>query len=197
MNTKEKEFVKYVKSECKKYGVKCDLRKTKYVIVSGNMKCSGYFDEQAPVLVCSMNRPDWIEILAHEFGHLTQWIDNIPLWKKADESIPLLDNWLSGEEVPNIKKHLGVCRDLELDNEKRTVKIIKKFGLDIDVDKYIKKANAYVFFYNRLLATRKWCTPDNSPYTNKKVIASMPRYFRADYSYTPKKIEKVFIQENM
>lgn len=197
MNTKEKEFVKYVKSECKKYGVKCDLRKTGYVRLSGNMKCSGYFDEQIPALVCSMNRQDWIEILAHEFCHLTQWIENIPIWKKADDSIPLVDEWLSGTDVPNIKKHLAICRDLELDNEKRTVKIIKKFGLDIDVEKYIKKANAYVFFYNRLLATRKWSDPDNSPYTNKKVIASMPRYFRADYSYTPKKIEKVFIEQDI
>ena len=49
MNKKEKQFVSYVKSECKKYGVKCDLRKTKYVKLSGNIKCSGYFDEEAPV----------------------------------------------------------------------------------------------------------------------------------------------------
>ena len=151
MNKKEKEFVNYVKSECKKYGVKCDLRKTKYVKLSGNIKCSGYFDEDTPALVCSMNRPDWIEILAHEFSHLTQWIDQIPLWKKCMVSMPLVDEWLQGDEVPDIKKHLAVSRELELDNEKRSVKIIKKFGLDVNIDNYIKKANAYIFFYNRLI----------------------------------------------
>jgi hypothetical protein len=47
------------------------------------------------------------------------------------------------------------------------------------------------------LATRKWATPNNSPYGNQKIIEKMPRYFKADYSITPKRIEKVFIQENL
>jgi hypothetical protein len=112
-------------------------------------------------------------------------------------SMPLVDDWLQGEEVPNIKKHLAVSRELELDNEKRSVRIIKKFDLDVDIDNYVKKANAYVYFYNRLLATRKWPTPKNSPYSNQRIIEKMPRYFKADYSITPKRIEKVFIQENL
>lgn len=197
MDKKGKDFIKYVKQECKKYGVKCDLRKTKYVRISGNITCSGYFDEDGPALVCSMNRSDSLEILAHEFGHLTQWVEQIDLWKKCMKSMPLLDEWLAGEDVPNIKKHLAASRDLELDNEKRAVKIIKKFDLDINIDNYIKKANAYVFFYTRLLATRKWATPKNSPYSNKRVIDAMPKYFRKDYSSIPKRIEKIFIEENI
>jgi hypothetical protein len=195
MNKNAKDFIKFVKSECKSNGIKCDLRNTKYVKLSGNIKCSGYFDEEGPALVCSMNRPDSLEILAHEFGHFTQWIEQIDLWKAVNTSMPLVDDWLSGEEVPNIKKHLAVCRDLELDNEKRAVKIIKKFDLDIDIDRYIKKANAYIFFYTRLLATRKWCTPKNSPYSNNKIIEVMPTYFRRDYSIIPKKIEIIFIEQ--
>ena len=197
MEKKTKEFIKYVKGECKKYGVKCDLRNTKYVKLSGNIKCSGYFDEDQPALVCSMNRPDALEILAHEFGHLTQWVEQIDIWKKCMVSMPLVDEWLAGKDIPNIKKHLAVTRDLELDNEKRAVKIIKKFDLDIDIDNYIRKANAYVFFYTRLLATRRWATPANSPYSNKRLIGVMPKYFRKDYSTLPKKIEKVFIEENL
>ena len=111
--------------------------------------------------------------------------------------MPLVDEWLEGKEVPNIKKHLATCRNLELDNEKRAVKIIKKFDLDIDIDRYIKKANAYVLFYNRLLATRKWATPKNSPYSNQRIIEKMPRYFMKDYSTLSKRIEKVFEQEGL
>jgi len=197
MNKKAKDFIKHVKSECKQHGIKCDLRKTKYVKLSGNIKCSGYFDEEEPALVCSMNRPDSLEILAHEFGHFTQWKKNIDIWKKSMISMPLVDEWLEGKEVPNIKKHLATCRNLELDNEKRAVRIIKKFNLDIDIDKYIKKANAYVLFYNRLLATRKWATPKNSPYNNQKIIEKMPRYFMKDYSVLPKRIKTVFEQEGL
>ncbi len=97
MNKKAKEFIKYVKDECKKYGIKCDLRRTKYVRLPGKLKCSGYFDDQDMELVCSMNRPASLEILAHEFGHFTQWIDQTDLWKKADISIPKVDMWLMGE----------------------------------------------------------------------------------------------------
>ncbi len=197
MNKKAKDFIKHVKSECKKYGIKCDLRRTKYVRLSGNIKCSGYFDEDEPALVCSMNRPDSLEILAHEFGHLTQWIEQIDLWKKCMKSMPLVDDWLSGKDVPNIKKHLAASRDLELDNEKRAVKIIKKFELDIDIQRYIKKANAYVLFYNYMLATRKWGTPNNSPYKNKRLIEAMPGHFRMNYNSIPKRIEKIFIEENI
>ena len=114
MNKKAKEFIKYVKDECKKYGIKCDLRRTKYVRLPGKLKCSGYFDDQDMELVCSMNRPDSLEILAHEFGHVTQWIDQIDLWKKADVSIPKVDMWLMGDDVPDIKKCCVVqCSNFE------------------------------------------------------------------------------------
>jgi hypothetical protein len=197
MNKKAKEFIKHVKQECKKYGIKCDLRRTKYVRLPGKLTCSGYFDDHEKELVCSMNRPDALEILVHEFGHLTQWVDQIDLWKKADVSIPKVDDWLMGEDVPDIKKHIAVSRDLELDNEKRSVKIIKKFGLDIDIDQYIKKANSYIFFYTRLLATRKWCSATNRPYNNKKLLEVMPTHFRMNYHKIPKKIEKVFIEQEI
>jgi hypothetical protein len=197
MNKKAKDFIKYVKSECKKHGIKCDLRRTKYVRLSGNIKCSGYFDEDEPALVCSMNRPDSLEILVHEFGHFTQWLEQIDLWKKCMVSMPLVDEWLGGKDIPNIKKHLGTSRDLELDNEKRAVKLIKKFDLDIDIERYIKKANAYVMFYNRMLATRKWATPNNSPYKNKRLIEAMPAHFRMNYKTIPKRLEKIFIEENI
>ena len=195
MNKNAKDFIKFVKAECKKNGIKCDLRNTKYVKLSGNIKCSGYFDEDGPALVCSMNRPDSLEILAHEFGHFTQWIEQIDLWKAVNTSMPLVDDWLNGKDVPNIKKQLAICRDLELDNEKRAVKIIKKFNLDIDIERYIKKANAYIFFYTRLLATRKWCTPKNSPYTNKKVIESMSGKFDMEYKTLSKNLENIFTEE--
>lgn len=197
MTKKELAFIQFVKSECKKYGVKCSLRNTTYVKLSGNIKCSGWFDEEVPELVCSMNRTDWIEILAHEFSHLTQWVEQIDLWKKCMVSMPKVDEWLSGEPVRNIAKYLADSRDLELDNEKRAVKVIKRFNLNVDIDRYIRKANAYVFFYNRLRETRQWCTPGRSPYTNERLIAAMSNTFRMDYTKIPKRIEKIFIEENI
>ena len=199
MNKTKKElaFIQFVKDECKKYGVKCKLRPTKYVIMDGNVKCSGWFDEEVPELVVAVNRPDWIEILAHEYGHLTQWRENTPIWKEGVKSLPKVWGWLDGTNVRNIEKHIGVARDLELDNEKRAVKIIKKFELKVDLEHYVKKANAYVQFYNWMGKTRKWSKPKNSPYKNKNLVEAMSSKFNMKYDKLTPKLENIFRTENI
>jgi hypothetical protein len=199
MNKTKKElaFIEYVKGECKKYGVKCKLKSVKYVKMDGNVKCSGWFDEEVPELVVAMNRPDWIEILAHEYGHLTQWRENTPIWKEAVKSLPKVWGWLDGTNVRNIEKHIGISRDLELDNEKRAVKIIKKFELKVDLEHYVKKANAYVQFYNWMLITRKWSKPTNSPYKNKNLVEAMSSKFNMKYDKLTPKLENIFRTENI
>ena len=184
-------FIEFVKQECKRVGIKCDLRPTKYVRM-GNIRCSGYFDSDGKMLVCSMNRPDSLGILVHEYCHLTQWEDGIPLWKASDSSLTKVDEWLGGKRVHNIKRHLAASRDLELDNEKRSVRMIRKWKLSIDVADYIKKANAYVHFYNWMYYTRKWSSPKNSPYTNPIVQGVMSTRFNMKYSELSPRVYNAF-----
>jgi hypothetical protein len=194
---KEQNFINHVKKTCKIYGVKCSLRNVKYVKMDDNVKCSGWFDEEKPELVVAMNRPDWIEILAHEYSHLTQWVEQIKIWKEAEVSLSKVWEWLDGKNVKNIDKHISVARDVELDNEKRTVEVIKHFELDVDLEHYIKKANAYVHFYNYMKKTRKWCKPNNNPYKNEKVKSIMSTKFDMNYNVLLPEIEKVFKEENI
>ena len=91
-----------------------------------------------------------------------------------------------------MKKALALTRDLELDNEKRSVKIIKEWGLPIDIKEYTQKANAYVNLYNRLAVTRKWPSVKNSPYKNPKIYKQMPKIFRMDYKNLSEKYYKIF-----
>lgn len=194
----EAEFIKYVKHECKKHNIKCVLKNTKTVrLTDDNDRCSGYFDEES--LVVAMKRPDAMQILVHEYGHLTQWIEQCDIWKMSvkNESHDKLYRWLAGEEIKNIEKAIAICRDVELDNEKRSVKIIKKFNLDIDIDLYIKKANAYVQYYNYLLISRRWCNPNNTPYKNDNLVEAMPIKFNMDYQKLSKKLLKIFEEENI
>jgi len=197
MNAKEKRFISYIKKQCKKYGVKCDLRNTKYIKLSGNIKCSGYFDEEEPRLVVAMKRTDWLQILAHEYCHLTQWVDECDAWMNGCKGLPYVDEWLSGKRIPHIKKYLAYSRDLELDNEKRTVNLIKKWGLDIDVDEYVRKANAYVMFYNYIYHTRKWSSPKNSPYSNQNIISKMSSKFNMNYKKMSDRLINLFKEENV
>jgi len=200
MNKKEQEFVDFIKRQCKIYGVKLIMKDKKHLTLTGNIKCSGYFDDgddMKPILAVATNRKDWIEILAHEYCHLTQWVAKINLWDKAGTSLSYVDSWLSGKKVRNIKYHLGIARDLELDNERRTAKLLKAWDLGIDIEHYIRKANAYVQFYNYMYKTRKWCSPKNSPYTNERLIAQMSKRFNMRYKKMSKRVEKIFTQEKI
>ena len=196
-NKQARHFYYYLKGKCKKHGIKLILRNVKYLKLDGNVKCSGYFDDAGKRLVVATRSPLALEILVHEYGHLTQYIDNCAPWKNLGNSLDKLMNWLDGKNVRNIDKHIAASREMELDNEKRSVEIIKQFNLDINIDQYIAKANCYIYFYNWLKYSRKWSTPANSPYKNKRLIDAMPTKFQRSYNIIPKRVEKIFKQENI
>lgn len=187
-----KRFIQHIKSECKARGVKVDLRPGAYVKI-GAIKCSGYFDEQDKKLVVALNQSAALEILVHEFAHFTQWIENCEAWRIGSKNYHKVDEWLSGKNFKNIHRYMAEARDLELDNEKRSVKLIKKFKLPIDTKLYTKKANAYVQFYNWMLTTRRWCKPNNSPSKNEFVLAMCSDKFNMNYNKLSKRLEEAFI----
>lgn len=190
-------FLHYVKGKCKKHGIKLILREVKYLRLDGNIRCSGYFDDEGGNLVVAMKSPLALEILVHEFGHLTQYVDNCKPWRNLGNSLDKMTDWLHGKDIRNSDKYINAARDMELDNEKRSVQIIKDFGLNIDIDSYIKKANSYVYFYNWMKTTRRWSSPTNSPYKNQRLIEVMPKTFQKSYRTIPKRIAKVFKEENI
>lgn len=187
-----REFINHVRGECKKHKVKFMLRKRSYVIVSRNLKCSGYFDSVNRELVVAAGKNGWLGILVHEFAHMTQWLDNCKAWKRSMDHPDEVDDWLNGKELKNAKRTIGIARDLELDNEKRSVALIKKWDLPIDIKDYTQKANAYIQFYNWLYFTRRWCSPNNSPYKNPKVYKEMPTIFKMNYRKMSDRYMKVF-----
>jgi hypothetical protein len=104
---------------------------------------------------------------------------------------------LEGKKVRNLSHYLGLCRDLELDNEIRSVSLINKFKLPIDKKQYIKKANTYIYFYNWMMISKRWCKSNNSPYNNKRLMDVMPSHFKNDYTVLPGHIEQIFREEKI
>ena len=197
LSPQEQSFVDYVKKECRSRKVKFDLRKRSgYLRLSGNIKCSGYFDGDFKELVVAAKRKDWVEILVHEYGHLTQWAEQCEEWV-ACGNVDHVDRWLAGEEVEDVFDHIRTLRNLELDNEKRSVELIKRFDLPVDIKTYIKKANGYVYFYTWMMKTRRWSELENSPYSNENIINAMPEEFQEDYENIPDYVAKVFEQEGL
>lgn len=185
-------FIEFVKAECKALGVKVDLRPSSYVKLDKNIKCSGWFDSANKHLVVAMNKPDALSILVHEYCHVTQWVDDTDLWRASDNALQKVDEWLGGKRIHNISKHIGVARDLELDNEKRSVRMIRKWKLSINTADYIKKANAYVHFYNWMLLTRRWSKPSNTPYQNQVILSKMSTRFNMQYKHLTPRIANAF-----
>ncbi len=187
-----KAFIKHVRSECRRTGIKVELRQVKYLRLGQGMKCSGYFDEENRKLVVAMLNPVSVEVLVHEFGHFTQWDEKIPIWKEAEWAMFHIEEWLNGKNKRNIEKWMALSRDLELDNEKRSVQLIKEFNLPINTEKYTKSANAYVLFYNWMLTSRKWCKPGNTPYSNKTVLNACSPKFNMRYDQLSARMRQAF-----
>lgn len=186
-------FLKEVRATCREHGIRFYEGKGKYIKLSGNIKCGGYFDHTNKVLAYASNHPIALGILAHETCHLDQWLENPKKFEKYDE-IGLIDDWLSGTNVNDKKldKAIKLAMELELDCEKRTANKIVKYSLPIDLGNYIRRANVYVYFYLWLRKTRKWSKPNNSPYQIDEIINAVPSKFLSDYSVLPKKLEKLF-----
>lgn len=204
MSAKIKEFVSYVKRETKAAGATCYLSKGKN-LRDGKILLSGYFQDEPPVLAVATNRPryQWIEILAHEFSHLTQWVENIPLWKalerKGAKEILLGDlfwHWLDGEDFkPKIvARSLAAIRDMEFDCERRALKLLVRFDLLKDPTVYARRANAYIHFHNVALLHRRWHTPKERPYYNKGILAAMNPTLRGNCATTSPKLIRTLEQ---
>jgi hypothetical protein len=163
------------------------------------VKCGGFFDDSAkpPVLAFAQGREDFLGLMVHEYCHMTQWIDQIPLWAEAETALSIMWNWLAGEDHEDIDWAIGIARDLELDNEKRTTEMIIKWNLPIDPVEYVKKSNAYVLFYNYIKTTRKWSEPDNSPYTNMNIVNAMSDKFDMDYEKLSDELLEIYKREKI
>lgn len=192
-------FIEFVKSECKKHKVHFKEYKRKYIKLSDSIKCGGFFASgdddgfEKPTLAYSKGNTDSMSLLVHEYGHMTQWLDTSSVWSKSTQSLGYLDEWLAGNEIDDISKHIDIALELELDNEKRSVELIKQWNLPLDIPTYIKKANAYLQFYLYLKESRKWSVPGRAPYSIEEIVNEMSDKFDMNYTYLEPKIRNLFV----
>ena len=148
---------------------------------------SGYFDEDAKVLAVAGKFPDWIGTLLHEYSHLTQWAEGCDIWRACEAAgkSANIDDWLNGKPQRGIQRLIAVTRDLEADNERRTVRLIRELDAPVDVAEYSRRANGYIHFHNVMAETRKWYRPDRRPYYTPEVSALCNPTIDSDFRKTP------------
>lgn len=157
----------------------------------GNIKCNGFFESQynyqgknGPYLCVAIKKSlnKWLPIFIHETCHMDQWLENSPLWLTSKD-FALLDNWLEGKEYP-IKEIIEFIHKVilvEADCERRTIEKIKKYNLPIDTKYYAQRANAYLYYYQWLVANR--LLYKTAPYEVPEIIGFMPEEIKSDDEY--------------
>jgi hypothetical protein len=188
------DFIKYIEDDCISNGFILDIQNVKYIDTGDGAPSSGYFSEDEKKICVSMKSKDFIGILAHEYSHLRQYIENEELYNYYSKSYIKVFQWLDGARVQKIQHHLDNSLLLELDCEKRSVDLMKNFDLGVDIKDYIKRANAYIYFWKYLKYSRKWCNPYNTPSNNESLVSAMPSRFLKKYELTDK-IKEIFIKE--
>ena len=185
------QFLAHVKEHTKAYGIKLVITKYNHVNLGhGVGRASGYFD-QSIIKVAGGGRSSKriLELIVHEYSHFLQFIHQEEIWKKAGRHN--LEEALFNKKVTKERFHEMVSADkeLEIDAEKKSVEIIKKWNLPIDVETYIKGANAYIYYYTYMDKYRKWCI--KAPSRVKKIIDIMSVTFRKNYDKLPEDYEKL------
>lgn len=179
------------------HNVKLILENSKTVFIQDEgLKVSGYWndiDDNHLVFACATGKPiqKWGPIFAHEYCHFLQWKDKDQIWHNyqtigMDEICDIFHNKPISEE--RLEFCLNASRDIELDCEKRTVKLLKQYKIPIDISNYIRGANAYIHFYNHIKRYRHWYPPKKMPYARRGLLKVAPSRFLSNYDNIPKKM---------
>ena len=155
--------------------------------------CSGYFsgsDDQEDCEFCvAVGGEQYESVFVHEYCHFLQWKNKSKIWtglKTRDEND--FWEWLDKKKKMSFKRAKRISseiRDLEEDCERRSVKMIQKWDIDIDIEEYKQKANSYIFFYTLIPETQEWYAPGNPPYMMQEIMDLMPKTWINDYSVLP------------
>ena len=155
--TKETEFVKHIRKHLEEYGFSLIFGRGRRVNV-GKARCEGYFNhgrtkKERKIVVASKSNTR-LSVLAHEYCHFMQWLDQPEHYgKKLDDAQNIVNNVSVGVvdsswTTKQIKNAFRLVAENERDCERRTVKLLQKWGIPFNKDIYIKKANLYVYLHH-------------------------------------------------
>lgn len=158
-------------------------------VYSGNVSCGGFFDGDNKILAVATgrDREHWLGVLLHEYSHLTQWVENQPVWHQYRDE---MWDWLEGKRIRNPEAAVRSVQATEEDCERRTIRLILEMRAPVDLERYIRGANAYIHFHNTILETRKWYRPDVQLTEVPAVLAAANPTFDASFRRTPAALRK-------
>ncbi len=132
------------------YGFNVILDPVEFKIIEGNFPCRGYFCEVDKEIYFATKTPDFHQIFIHEFCHFDQWLaGHFKPGGKFHSFYTVgvaLDEYLEGKlDLTPTQAYVcaRICRDMELDCEKRTVRQILKYDLPVNLEEIVKKMSHF------------------------------------------------------
>jgi len=170
----------------------------KHLVDMDNLPCSGYFDESSLVVATKKSKTsEWVTTLLHESCHMDQYLEKSKVYISDNAGLNIVEDWINKKSISKNRLFNGFKNTilLELDCEKRTVKKIKKYKLNISIPTYIQEANAYLFSYIYALEEKTWY---EAPYENLKIVKVMPKTFLTidEYFEKFKNYKKYFVKKS-
>jgi hypothetical protein len=118
----------------------------------------GEFSEFNMTITCYLDTSSnyWMGVLAHEYGHFLQCINESEYWINFQYAVASIDNLnvIFKNKKQKIKltkqKRLKLIENIikmELDSDRTAIKLINKWKLPVDKKEYISKANIVLFKY--------------------------------------------------
>lgn len=170
-------FIKSLEKTCKSQNVKLVLYDMKYILDEAGDKFGGWFDPNLKELHCAFPeniQSKYVELLVHESCHLDQWAKQTPAWvrEQGNRSLEIFWDWTKGKKGNKIAWHVRNVQKMEAECERMSVQKIIDLDLGLNIERYIKRANAYLLFYTIFKETKKWC--DYPPYKFKEIWTQLP-----------------------
>ena len=195
LKSKADRYVKEKTEWLQKRGITVNVDYSTEVIYEDGLGIGGLFDAYSKTLSVAAGglHRNWLPTFIHELQHAKQYLAQTRAWTdvcnlyKGEDALGVLFNWLDGKEYPDsiVYKAVRLTQAIELDAERKTVNEMINTGLSnhIDVLKYTRDANGYIYMHNIIYMFRKWTHEDFTE--NDIVNKSLPDHFNNDYSKLP------------
>jgi hypothetical protein len=133
---------------------------------------SNTFDswEKVPVLTVQNYDDKWatnFENFIHEYCHYLQWKEQSPLYRDGLINLFLFDLFCQGKNAVFTEEQLWHIQAMELDCEKRVDNLNKRHKLGIDMGRYTRVTNAYIYSYRFSMENKS--NMSKVDYTNPKI----------------------------
>ena len=143
-------------------------------------RVDGYFSESSREIRVARGCPQWLGTLAHEYAHFRQWVERDKSYMRSGEALKMIDSWFGGTDYAerDLSRAFRIVRTMERDAERRSVEMITRYNLPVNLDLYIKRANCYIYAHFIMERHRKFWAFKQDPFYSRKVLAIMPTDFR-------------------